>query len=225
MALMQVNIKICNNIAHIKDVINDNLICEAEKYCCLKPVNEKEKTHDIYNMSWSKYIPIDAFRQIIEKIYGYPICEGCLLKLYKFQDTEITNTVSDKNSWNYNPDIGGIKCDAGKPRFDLIPVIALFHLAEHYTKGAEKYTPRQWEKGMQYTRLLRAAMSHLLKYSAGENNDVQFKTHHLAAVMWYCCAIMELEQTHPELDDRNKNCGFSKIKENYEKEEKSNEDA
>ena len=114
----------------------------------------------------------------------------------------------------------GIKYDADKPRFDLIPVYPLFKLAELYAAGAKKYGNRQWEGGMNVTRLWRALMSHALKYSAGENDDAQLKTHHLSMVMWYCCAILEIEITHPELDDRIKNNAFTKMKAKYEKESK-----
>jgi hypothetical protein len=70
--------------------------------------------------------------------------------------------------------------------------------------GAKKYEPRNWEKGMDFTRLLGAMKRHIAAWERGEKFDQQDGQLHLASVM--CCAmfLMELEETHPEFDDRVK---------------------
>ena len=96
----------------------------------------------------------------------------------------------------------GIKHDFGKLRFDLFPMIPLLELAKLFTIGAEKYGMINWEKGMKFGRLFAAMMMHAIKWWAGEIYDPVDNQHHLTAVMWNAMVLMELEQTHPEMDDR-----------------------
>ncbi len=85
----------------------------------------------------------------------------------------------------------------GKGRFDLISPFALSRLAKWYEEGAKKYSERNWEKGMDFSRYLDSAFRHLTKFLMGmEDED------HLAAAAWNIFAIMhhqELEEFH--LDD------------------------
>lgn len=85
----------------------------------------------------------------------------------------------------------------GKGRYDLISPFALRRLAEWTELGAVKYAPRNWEKGMPFSRYTDSAMRHLQKFIMGmEDED------HLAAAIWNLHAIIhhqELGQT--DLDD------------------------
>ncbi len=96
-----------------------------------------------------------------------------------------------------------VKHDEGKARFDLIPPGPLLELAEVYTKGAEKYDPRNWEKGMSWGRIFAALMRHLWKFWRGEVADPEDGLSHLAHAAWGCMTLMEYRRTHPELDDRS----------------------
>ncbi len=96
----------------------------------------------------------------------------------------------------------GRKDDTGKLRFDLIPVRPMFRVAEVYTIGAAKYDDRNWEDGLRWGRIFRALLSHAWKWWLGERNDFEDGQHHLASVAWCALALMEYEDTHPELDDR-----------------------
>ena len=96
----------------------------------------------------------------------------------------------------------GVKYDGGKPRFDLIPAVPLETLAKIYTMGAEKYADRNWEKGIQYSRIYAAVMRHINKYWGGENLDPESGLPHLAHAAWGLLALLEFDATHPELDDR-----------------------
>jgi len=98
----------------------------------------------------------------------------------------------------------GRKDDAGKLRFDLIPVEPLRKLAEVYTIGARKYADRNWEKGIQWGRIYAAMQRHAWAFWNGERLDPVDGQHHLASVAWCALALMEYERTHPELDDRVK---------------------
>lgn len=96
----------------------------------------------------------------------------------------------------------GTKHDEGKLRWDLLPVRPLEEVVKVYTIGAKKYEDRNWEKGLRWGRVFRALMSHAWKWWRGEKYDQEDGQHHLASVAWCALALMEYEETHPELDDR-----------------------
>ena len=66
---------------------------------------------------------------------------------------------------------GAVKFDDGKPRYDLLSEPALEGLANVLKFGAAKYANDNWRKGMEWRRLIRAAMGHLLAFSKGEQLD------------------------------------------------------
>lgn len=89
-----------------------------------------------------------------------------------------------------------------KLRYDLIPVRPLADLAEVYTVGAAKYTDRNWESGIKWSRILGAMFRHLEAFRAGELRDQESGCYHLASVAWGAFALLEYTRTHPDLDDR-----------------------
>lgn len=97
---------------------------------------------------------------------------------------------------------GGVKEDARKLRYDLIPPFAMERFAEVWTIGAGKYGDRNWEKGISWGRIFAALMRHSWKWFSGEKFDTVDGQHHLASVAWCAFVLMEYERTHPELDDR-----------------------
>ena len=111
----------------------------------------------------------------------------------------------------------GKKDDLGKECFDLFPMMPLLELAKLFTLGAIKYGERNWEKGIKFGRLFAAMMRHAIKWWAGEKYDPVDGQHHLTAVMWNAMVLMELENTHPEMDDREpQNYPMKKEKEDGE---------
>ncbi len=98
----------------------------------------------------------------------------------------------------------GIKHDAGKPRYDLIPPEALDGLARLYAMGAEKYEDRNWEKGMKWSRIFSAMMRHAWAWFRGETYDKQDKQHHLLSVIWCAMALYAYEHRGTGTDDRPK---------------------
>lgn len=101
-------------------------------------------------------------------------------------------------------DTEGRKDDGAKLRYDLIPAAPLAQLARVFTIGAKKYADRNWEQGIQYGRLFAAMMRHSWAWWSGERNDPEDGQHHLSSVAWCAMALMQLEDTHPQLDDRPK---------------------
>lgn len=86
---------------------------------------------------------------------------------------------------------------SGKGRYDLVSPFAMRRLALQYEKGAEKYFPRNWERGIPFSRYIDSAKRHLDKYVMGmEDED------HLAAAAWNIFAIMHHQELGElELDD------------------------
>lgn len=77
----------------------------------------------------------------------------------------------------------------GKGRFDLISPVGLTRLALRYEFGAEKYSGRNWERGVPLTELYNSAMRHLVQWGDGEVDE-----DHLAAVAWNIFSMMHGEQ-------------------------------
>jgi len=74
----------------------------------------------------------------------------------------------------------GMKRDTteGKARFDLVfdgPLLQ--RLAEHLTKGAVKYEPRNWMKAAtdeEYDRFRQSACRHFIQYMRGDTDEDHF---------------------------------------------------
>ena len=104
-----------------------------------------------------------------------------------------------------------VKYDFGKLRYDLLPVKALEKIVKVYNYGATKYPDdRNWEKGLSWSRVFGALQRHTWAFWSGETTDKESRMQHLAHAAWCCLALLEYEETHPELDDRPKYLGHAK---------------
>lgn len=101
----------------------------------------------------------------------------------------------------------GVKFDAGKPRWELLPFDALDEVAAVLHFGAKKYGSRNWEKGMAWGRFLGAALRHLGAWARGKNIDSESQLPHLAHAA--CCVLMLLALTTRGVgtDDRDGGAG------------------
>lgn len=109
-----------------------------------------------------------------------------------------------------NPDVEkltvGIKFDEGKLQYSLLPPTALAEVVKVFTKGAVKYAPYNWLKGMNYCRIYDAAQRHMNSWFMGEQNDPEMGTNHLANAIVNLLFLLTFELTgrKEELDDRVK---------------------
>ena len=77
----------------------------------------------------------------------------------------------------------------GKSRPDLISPFATERLGEWLRKGAEKYAPRNWEKGLPVSRSVASLCRHLMKYQQGCTDE-----DHIAAILCNAMFIAHTEE-------------------------------
>ena len=101
-------------------------------------------------------------------------------------------------------DLKGTKYDGDKSRVDLVDSEFIEGIGRVMGFGAKKYAEHNWRGGIKISRLLGAAMRHLLALVRGHDTDPESglpHVHHLG------CCVMFLSWTlvhKPELDDRFK---------------------
>lgn len=81
----------------------------------------------------------------------------------------------------------GYKADSGKLPYDLIAPEALEELAKVLQFGANKYAPRNWEKGMAWSRVFAALQRHLWAWWKGDSKDPETGFSHLSHAL--CCLM------------------------------------
>jgi hypothetical protein len=88
----------------------------------------------------------------------------------------------------------GLRYDAGKLRFDLMPPDAEEEIIRVYTRGAMKYEDRNWERGMAWHKCLGPLKRHLNKWEKGAMMDEEYpELHHMAMVAWNAIALLTYE--------------------------------
>ena len=98
--------------------------------------------------------------------------------------------------------VEGTKYDAGKARFDLVSPEWEEGLARVMQFGAEKYASRNWEQGIDVSRLYAATRRHINAYIRGEDIDPESGLHHLMHAQFGLMTMWAMPTIHPERDDR-----------------------
>jgi hypothetical protein len=96
----------------------------------------------------------------------------------------------------------GHKDDADKRRWDALPAEALREVADVMTFGTKKYQAFNWRKGMDWARLYRAGIGHIMDWWTGERNDKETGKHHLAHAV--CCLLMLLDMDMRNIPNDNR---------------------
>lgn len=98
----------------------------------------------------------------------------------------------------------GIKHDQSKEPLSLLSRTWLLGVARVMAFGAKKYAAHNWRGGIERSRLISAALRHILAYNEGEDSDLETGLSHLDHAS--CCLMFarETHETHPQLDDRHK---------------------
>lgn len=84
----------------------------------------------------------------------------------------------------------------------LIPQKSLVELGNVMTHGAGKYGPHNWRAGMDWSRLLSAAMRHMAQWNEGESIDEESGLNHLAHAAANLLMLLEYEIKSLGKDDR-----------------------
>lgn len=88
----------------------------------------------------------------------------------------------------------GLRYNAGKARLDLVTPSAMLAIAEVASFGAQKYLPRNWEKGMPYGESYASCLRHLFAWWNGEDTDPESGVNHLNHALWNIAALIEFER-------------------------------
>jgi len=96
----------------------------------------------------------------------------------------------------------GLRFNKGKIRYDLLEPFAVEQLAKIFTKGAEKYAPHNWLKGLPWMSVVASLERHLAEFKKGVDYDDETKLLHMAHVAWNAMAIVSYYKHRPEFDDR-----------------------
>jgi len=98
--------------------------------------------------------------------------------------------VVDHRNERVTTGLGGTREAAtGKGAYYLLPPEGIHRLAKHYESGAKKYNPRNWEKGIPFSRCSDSMLRHAFQWLAGDMSE-----DHLAAVAWNAMAIMTYQE-------------------------------
>ena len=98
--------------------------------------------------------------------------------------------------------MAGLRYNEGKNRLDLIPVRAVEEIGKVFTFGSKKYEPRNWERGMEWSKVLASLKRHIAAFESGEDFDKESGLYHLAHAGCNVMFLLEYYKTHPEFDDR-----------------------
>ncbi len=97
-----------------------------------------------------------------------------------------------------------VKLDAGKPPLALISRIALEEEAKVMEFGKQKYGTHNWRAGMDFSRLMDAALRHMYAFADGEDMDKETGLSHLAHARCCMAFLLEYQGVKIGTDDRFK---------------------
>lgn len=109
------------------------------------------------------------------------------------KESAITDIPKEDQASRYNE---------GKIRYDLLEPHAIEELAKVFTKGAEKYAPFNWMKGMPWSKMLASMKRHIASFEKGEDFDAETGLPHMAHAAWNALGLVTYMKYHPQLDDR-----------------------
>ena len=96
----------------------------------------------------------------------------------------------------------GLRFNQGKTRHDLVPAFAQEQYARVLTAGANKYAERNWELGMEWSKVLASMKRHILAFERGEDRDPETGELHMAHVMCNAAFLTEYYRIYPQGDNR-----------------------
>lgn len=96
----------------------------------------------------------------------------------------------------------GLRYNEGKLRYDLLHPVAQEGVVKVLTKGAIKYAPKNWEKGMSWTSVIASLKRHLAEIEKGIDIDPESLLLHIDHVQCNAHFLSAYYKIAPEFDDR-----------------------
>ena len=99
----------------------------------------------------------------------------------------------------------GTKYDGDKLRYDLLSTAAIRELVSILTFGSKKYGDRNWENGINYSRVMGALKRHLDAWWDNEDLDPESGKNHLYHVLcnaMFLAHYVSYPELYKEFDDR-----------------------
>ena len=94
----------------------------------------------------------------------------------------------------------GIRYNQGKLRYDLLHPVAQEGIVKVLTKGAEKYAPRNWEKGMSWMSVVASLKRHLAEFEKGIDYDSETGLLHVDHIQCNAHFFFFFFKTEPQYD-------------------------
>jgi hypothetical protein len=100
----------------------------------------------------------------------------------------------------------GERKNSDKIPLELVPPSLVFAVGEVLRVGAQKYSARNWERGMKWTTVLGCLLRHVYKWASPFESD--FDEESGLSHLWHAAAnvamLIEYDYTCKNLDDRTK---------------------
>lgn len=97
----------------------------------------------------------------------------------------------------------GYSQDKGKLRLDLVPPQIEEAIARVLMAGMDKgYPPRNWEKGILYSKQLASIQRHLKEIQKSNDTDSETKLPAIEHLLCRVAMLLVTMQRHPAMDDR-----------------------
>lgn len=111
-------------------------------------------------------------------------------------------TMSDTKDLKFFGQVQGRKFDQGKPRYGLLPPLALQEMARVLTHGAEKYDASNWKHVPDsLERYFDALQRHVWAWKMGEKLDPDSGIHHLAHALANAAFLYEHDVKYSKEDN------------------------
>ena len=88
---------------------------------------------------------------------------------------------------------------------DLLGEQLLIQVSRVLEFGVIKYGAHNWRKGFKWSRIIAALLRHTVAYMCGQTHDPETGLSHMAHAGFCVMVLLDMEVSHPDLDDRYKN--------------------
>jgi len=145
-----------------------------------------------------------------EQIWRYLVAHrdvsaGHVAEVLEVDRALVEHLMSRISSPNWREPIAeGQKFDSDKLRYELLPPELLEEVARVLTFGAHKYSVRNWELGMAWSRPFAALMRHMWAWWRGEDKDPETGYSHLSHAACCIAFLVSYEARNVGTDDRPK---------------------